>query len=78
MQGLRTPAHRESAPRTGAGVGKPPVKEPAGGSAGTCRKLYGDSATGEVVLVGRRCGLTRWWVELTADFCPDGRLCLKQ
>jgi hypothetical protein len=41
-EGFRMPAHRDSEADTGAGVRKPPGKEPASHGARGCRKRYGD------------------------------------
>jgi hypothetical protein len=49
-EGFRMPAHRDSEAGTGAGVRKPPGKEPASGRARRCRECYGDFAVADGLL----------------------------
>ena len=49
-EGFRMPAHRDGWAGTGAGVRKPPGKEPASCKAHRCRECYGDFAVADGLL----------------------------
>ena len=61
------PAHRDGAAGTGAGVRKPPGKEPASGGARGCRECYGDFARRGLV-----AAIEAWQRRASAGWAADG------